>query len=244
MKSIFTMTVALATLTFASCAEAGSADAQLNTPNRAEIESVIKSYLLENPEIIRDAMIELEKKEDRAMLAAFNDALKHDKRDASYGPKDAKVTIVEFFDYNCGYCKKSTEWIKTILEVYPNDVRVVFKELPILDGRTKTSRSAAIAALAAGRQGKYKEMHFALMNERGLSTEKIETLAAANGIDVETLRKDIKDPKLAKQIDDTIELAQNLPPLTGTPFFVINDAYIAGADTDALDRLLKEALEG
>lgn len=244
MKSTLTSLIALSTLTFASCAEAGPADAHVNTANRAEIESVIKSYLLENPEIIREAMIELEKKEDRAMLAAFEDELKHDKRDISYGPKDAKVTIVEFFDYNCGYCKRSTEWVKTILEVYPDDVRVVFKELPILDGRTKTSRSAALAALAAGRQGKYKEMHFALMNERGLSTEKIETLAAANGINVEQLRKDIKDPKLAKQIDDTIALAQQLPPLTGTPFFVINDAYIAGADTDALDNMLENALKG
>ena len=87
-------------------------------------------------------------------------------------------------------------------------------------------------------------MHFALMNERGLSTEKIETLAAANGIEVEKLRKDIKDPELAKHVDDTIALAQKIPPLTGTPFFVINDAYIAGADKDALDELLKNALEG
>jgi len=244
MKSKFLTLIAVSTLTFVGCAEAGSTDAHVNTADRAQIESIVKSYLLQNPEIIRDAMIELEKKEDRAMLASFDKELKRDGRDVSYGPKDAKVTIVEFFDYNCGYCKNTTDWVMDTLKAHPNDVRVVFKELPILDGRTKTSRNASLAALAAGRQGKYKEMHIALMNSRGLSVEKIENLAVEQGINVDTLRKDMKDPKLAKQIEDAIILAQNIPPLTGTPFFVINDSYIAGADTDALQEKLESALKG
>ncbi len=248
MKSKFsrlltTSILVISTLTFSGCADAEAPKDTINATDRAAIEQIIQSYLMENPEIIRDAMIALEEKEDRAMLASYNDALKHDDRDPAYGPKDAKVTIVEFFDYNCGYCKTSTEWVKSVLKTYPKDVRIVFKELPILEGRTKTSRNASLAALAAHRQGKYKEMHFALMSERGLSTEKIENLAVESGIDIDTLREDIKDPKLAKHIEDTIGLAQKIPPLTGTPFFVINDAFMAGADTNALQSMLEKALK-
>lgn len=244
MKLFLATTTALSLFALSACAEANTSKSAVNTTDRAQIESIIKSYLLENPEIIRDAMIALEEKQDRELIAAFQEELTGDSRDVSYGPADAKVTIVEFFDYNCSYCKRSTEWVRQTLEAHPNDVRVIFKELPILEGRTKTSRNAALAALAAGRQGQYKDMHFALMRESGLSEAKIEQLAQEIGLDVKKLRADMKDPKLAKQIEDTILLAQNLPPLTGTPFFVINDKYLAGANSDALQKLLDDALAG
>ena len=129
-----------------SCAEAGPT----TTMSKSEIETLVKDYLLENPEIIRDAIIKLQEKEavqeqelQRESIASAKDALENDPRDASIGPDDAKVTIVEFFDYNCGYCKRATPWVEEAVKKYGKDVRVVFKELPILDDRTKTSRIAS-----------------------------------------------------------------------------------------------------
>jgi len=241
MKIMTATTIALALLTVSGCAQAESKGRDMK---RADVESIIQEYLMENPEIIRSALIELDKKEDRAALAAVSDSLFKDPRDVSIGPKDAKVTVVEFFDYNCGYCKQSSNWVKSVMKKYPDDVRVIFKELPILDGRTKTSKNAAKAALAAARQGKYKAMHFALMNERSLSEDRIFAIAEKEGLDVEKLKKDMEDPEMERQIADGLLLANRIPSLTGTPFFVINDDFIAGADTTKLDSMLKDALKG
>ena len=167
-----------------------------------------------------------------------------DPRDITIGPKDAKVTIVEFFDYNCGYCKRSTDWVKTVMEKHGDDVRIVFKELPLLDGRTKTSRNASKVALAAARQGKYSTMHFSLMKERSLTEERVMKIAEKAGLDMQKLEKDMEDPALERQINDAIVLAQRIPSLTGTPYFLINDESISGANIAELDRILGEALDG
>lgn len=231
----------------ASCAEAGPT----TTMSKSEIETLVKDYLLENPEIIRDAIIKLQEKEavqeqelQRESIASAKDALENDPRDASIGPDDAKVTIVEFFDYNCGYCKRATPWVEEVVEKYGNDVRVVFKELPILDDRTKTSRIASRAALAADKQGKYAEMHFALMNQKRLSGEIVRETAEEIGLDMRRYDADLADPTIDQHINDTLQLANRLPALTGTPFFVVGDDYVSGADTARLEILVNEALKG
>jgi len=240
MKTLTATAIALALVAVSGCAQAESKGRDMK---RADVEKIIKEYLMENPEILREALIELDKKEDRAAIAAVSDALFKDPRDISIGPKDAKVTVVEFFDYNCGFCKTSSDWLKDVMEKYPNDVRVVFKELPILDGRTKTSRNAAKAALAAARQGKYRTMHFSMMNERSLTEERVFALAEKAGLDMEKLKTDMKDKELDRQLEDGLLLANRIPSLTGTPFFVINDDFIAGADARRLDEMLKSALK-
>ena len=240
MKTFAATAIALALVAVSGCAQAESKGRDMK---RADVESIIKEYLMENPEILREALIELDKKEDRAALAAVSDALFKDPRDVSIGPKDAKVTVVEFFDYNCGFCKQSSDWLKGVMEKHPNDVRIVFKELPILDGRTKTSRNAAKAALAAGRQGKYSTMHFSLMNERSLTEDRIFALAEKAGLDMDKLKKDMEDKELDRQLEDGLLLANRIPSLTGTPFFVINDDFIAGADPAKLDKMLEDALK-
>ena len=240
MKTFAATAIALALVAVSGCAQAESKGRDMK---RADVESIIKEYLMENPEILREALIELDKKEDRAALAAVSDALFKDPRDVSIGPKDAKVTVVEFFDYNCGFCKQSSDWLKGVMEKHPNDVRIVFKELPILDGRTKTSRNAAKAALAAGRQGKYSTMHFSLMNERSLKEDRIFALAEKAGLDMDKLKKDMEDKELDRQLEDGLLLANRIPSLTGTPFFVINDDFIAGADPIKLDKMLEDALK-
>ena len=240
MKTFAAIAIALALVAVSGCAQAESKGRDMK---RADVESIIKEYLMENPEILREALIELDKKEDRAALAAVSDALFKDPRDVSIGPKDAKVTVVEFFDYNCGFCKQSSDWLKGVMEKHPNDVRIVFKELPILDGRTKTSRNAAKAALAAGRQGKYSTMHFSLMNERSLTEDRVFALAEKAGLDMDKLKKDMEDKELDRQLEDGLLLANRIPSLTGTPFFVINDDFIAGADPTKLDKMLEDALK-
>lgn len=240
MKTFAATAIALALVAVSGCAQAESKGRDMK---RADVEKIIKEYLMENPEILREALIELDKKEDRAALAAVSDALFKDPRDVSIGPKDAKVTVVEFFDYNCGFCKTSSNWLKGVMDKYPNDVRIVFKELPILDGRTKTSRNAAKAALAAARQGKYSTMHFSMMNERSLTEDRVFAIAEKAGLDMDKLKKDMKDKELDRQLEDGLLLANRIPALTGTPFFVINDDFIAGADKSKLDEMLEKALK-
>lgn len=238
MKHLMMGIAALSLLSFSACAQA-DASGKLD---RAEVEQIVKDYLLANPEILRDAFAALEVKEEKAALDAVRDEVFKDPRDISIGPKDAKVTIVEFFDYNCGYCKRSTDWVKDIMEQHGDDVRIVFKELPLLDGRTKTSRNAAKVALAAARQGKYSTIHFSLMKERSLTEERVLQIAEKAGLDMDKLEADMKDPSIERQINDTIVLAQQIPALTGTPFFFINDEQVSGANTPELQRLLDEAL--
>jgi len=219
MKTLTAIALALSITTISSCANAGP------DMKRADVEDIIQEYLMENPELLREALIELER------------------RDISIGPKDAKVTIVEFFDYNCGYCKQSTEWVRQTIDKHPKDVRVIFKELPILDGRSKTSKDAARAALAAGRQGKYSTLHFSLMAERSLTQERIGKIAEKAGLDMKKFKEDIQDPELTRQLDDALILANRIPSLTGTPFFIIGDDYISGANVARLQQLLDDALK-
>lgn len=226
-------------LSFNACAQAEQSPAA----NKAEIEEVVKNYLMENPEIIRDALIELDVRQDREAIAAVSPQIFNDPRDVSVGPKDAKVTVVEFFDYNCSFCKKSTQWVEDLMNDHPDDVRIVFKELPILDSRSKTSRFAAKAALAAARQGKYTEAHFDLMNERSLSKDRIRNIIKETGLDMDKFDADMKDVALDRQIEDTLLLAGRIPALTGTPFFLVNDSFVSGADTARLDDLIAKELE-
>ncbi len=222
-----------------SCAQA---DEPATSLSQVQIEKIVKSYLLENPEIIREALILLDEKEDRQSIQAVAKELRHDNRDYSIGSKNAKVTIVEFFDYNCGFCKKSTPWVQEIMAKYPKDIRVVFKELPILDRRTQTSRNAAKAAIAAHKQGKYAEMHFALMEGTGLSKNFIAAAAKRIGLNMKKFEADMQNADVDAQLEDNMYLASRIPGLTGTPFFVINDKFLASGNTEVLQAMLDEAL--
>lgn len=238
MKRFTALMIGASLMSASACAQPASGEL-----DREAIEKIVYEYLMENPEVLAEAQERLDEKTDQMMLAAVRDDLESDPRDVSIGPKDAKVTIVEFFDYNCGYCKRSTEWVRKIVDQHPDNVRVVFKELPILDRKTGTSRNAALAALAAGKQGKYPVMHFSLMNETNLTKERVEMIAKKAGVDVAQMRKDMKDDALAEQLEDTMRLAGQVPALTGTPYFIIGDEYVAGANVTRLQYLLDEALK-
>ncbi len=244
MKALKTLMLATTVLAFPACSQA-----DVSTTDRETIEKIVYEYLMENPEVIFEVQAAYEVKQDQDSINSAKMSIYSDKRDIVIGPDDAKVTIVEFFDYNCTFCKRSTDWLIETIEKHPNDVRVIFKELPILDGRTKRdgtkviSRKAAKAALAANKQGKYLEMHTALMAAPGLNDARLDEIAASIGLDVKKMRADMQDPEIAEYIEDTMILGQRLRPMTGTPFFMIGDEFLAGADVQRLEQMLQTALK-
>ena len=134
--------------------------------------------------------------------------------------------------------------VEKTIEKYGDDVLVIFKELPILDDRTKTSRTASKAALAAARQGKYSSMHFALMEAPRLSGDLIRDTAESIGLDMRKFDADMADPSIESHIEDTLLLAERIPDLTGTPFFIVNDEFVSGANTPRLQELVEAGVKG
>lgn len=224
------------------------AQEQVGTADKEAIEKIVAEYIIENPQIIEDALIALseqraaeEAEQARAAIAENRDALINNAGDFSIGPADAPVTVVEFFDYRCGFCKRSAEWATELPEKYDNQVRVVFKEFPIL---STESEKAALAAIAAGKQDKYVEMHMALMeldNGSGFGPDQIDAAAESVGVDVATMRADMKSIEVQKTVADAKSLARTLG-ITGTPAFIIGDEAISGADIPRVEALIEAAL--
>ena len=145
----------------------------------------------------------------------------------SLGPADARVTIIEFTDYQCRFCEKAMSTVHSLAEIYPKDVRIVLKNFP-LPGH-KQARLAAEAALAAGEQGKYWEMHDVIMaNQENLGRAALDDYAQKLGLDVARFRTALDDGRHRAQVDRDIEDATALG-LKGVPSFVINGRVIAGA---------------
>ena len=225
------------------------AQEQVNTADKAAIEDIVQAYILENPQIIEDALIKLGEQRQmaetgratEAILANF-DAIYNNPEDNFIGPADAPITIVEFFDYRCGYCKRSAEWTTKLPEKYDGKVRVIFKELPILSAE---SEKAALASVAAGKQGKYIEMHMALMeleSKDGFGPEEIDKAARNAGLDVQLMRADMKSMSVQKHVADSKSLARTLG-IDGTPNFMIGDQQVAGADTEAVEDYIQSELQ-
>lgn len=172
------------------------------------------------------------------MLSDNRDLLENDPNAPVLGNLDGDVTVVEFFDYNCPYCRRAKPHIETLLEEEPN-VRLVFREWPILgDG----SVFAARAALASREQGKYEEFHWALMGMQGRAEEvSVIRVAEEVELDIAKLRRDMQAPKIDAHIAASMELSRALG-FNGTPSFVIGDALVPGViAADQMIRLAQEA---
>jgi len=193
--------------------------------DKSEIQSIIKNFITENPEIIRDVLTQLALTEQtKRQLAAFA-LLRQDDGDPQIGPSDATITIYEFSDYNCGYCKRIFTDLQAVLAEQA-DVRLVVKEYPIL---AETSVLAAKAAIAAQRQGKFEQFHIALMTWRGrIDTKAIEAAGRKAGLDSTTLRTDMEDDLTAAIINRTRAAAAALE-IRGTPALIIGETLIPGA---------------
>jgi protein-disulfide isomerase len=210
----------------------------------------VRAYLLENPQVLEEAIRKLD--ENRAAETAAvqtkavsqaRAALERDDRDPVFGNPNGAVTVVEFFDYRCGYCKAVAPEVLELVR-REGDVRFVFKELPILPDRETglvgVSERAARVALAAKAQDKYVEVHRDLMAERALDDAAIERIVKKHGLDAEALEKVGGDPAIDAQLADTHELAQAIG-VNGTPAFVVGGTVIPGADLDALRAAIRKA---
>lgn len=209
---------------------------------------IVREYLLANPEVLVEAMQELEKKQDsqrqsgaQRAIRTYESELLRDADSPVGGNPDGDVTIVEFNDYQCPYCKQAFPAIEAVAKA-DGKVRIVYKDLPILG---EASRVAALAALAAQRQGKHHGFHKSVMEFKGrLDKSRVLELAASVGIDVRQLEIDMEDQKLRQVIERNMSLANALG-VRGTPAFVIGDQFVPGVvDVDTLRKLIAEARRG
>jgi protein-disulfide isomerase len=199
---------------------------------KKEIGGIVAEYLREHPEVILQAIEALQAKSEaqkeeaaRQAVTANRARLYEDPRSPVMGNPKGDVTLVEFFDYNCGYCKTVQKGVMQLIQDDPK-LRFVFKEYPIL---ADSSVTAAKAALAAREQGKYVEMHAALMANRGaLNDETIARIAQGAGLDAAKLKADMEKPEIAATIAADKALAEELG-VRGTPAFVIGDTLVPGA---------------
>lgn len=236
-------TFAAALLASAATLAAPAAQAQetFDAKQTEAVRKIVRDYLMEHPEVIGEAIEALREKmraqaesEAKKAIESRKDEILNDANDPVLGNPKGDVVIVEFFDYNCPYCKVVTD---PMLEAAKADgkVKVVLKEMPIL---SEDSLTAARVALAAKKLGKYEEAHRAMMKFRGKLDEKtIFRLMAEAGLNVEQVKKEMMAPEIEKQIKKNIELAHALD-ISSTPSFVV-----AGADGKAA-RTLSGAIEG
>ncbi len=201
------------------------ASAELSSSQKEGVTALIEQYIRENPSIIRDALAKLAKDEELALKQTAFSILSDDVNDPVIGPADASLTIYEFSDYNCGYCKRL---FPTMMEVLADDgdIKLVIKELPIV---TESSLAAAQAGIAAQKQQKFPDFHEALMNWRG-KTDESALLAAARtaGLDISQWRSDRTSPETARILQRSQQAAMALN-LRGTPALVIGSQVIPGA---------------
>lgn len=225
--------------------DAGAADAKaakvFSPEQRAGIEAIVKEYLLAHPELFLEIQSALETKLEAMQAEQFTAAIA-DNAEALFrranapaiGDPKADVTVVEFFDYNCGFCKRGFPQLAKLVENDKN-VRVVFKELPIL---SEGSLEASRVALAAKAQGKYWEMHRALMAAKGtMNGENALKVAEKHGLDIAKLKEDMKSPEVTKEIESVRDLAQKMG-INGTPHYLVADKSIAGAPENLYEQLV------
>ncbi|MBO6579858.1 MAG: thioredoxin domain-containing protein [Thalassospira sp.] len=228
-------------------APAAFAQDSLSTEQKTEIEGVIEQYLLDNPDVLLRAIQNVQSwqaaEQSRQQAAAITpvwDALVADSSVPSVGPVNAPVTVIEFFDYHCGYCKRAFDGVKEIAENSDGKVRTIFVEFPIL---SEESTLAARAALAADKQDKYMEAHEAFMTNRGLlDQERINELAAGVGIDVEQMLEDMKAPEITGMLAQYSSMARAVG-ISGTPAFLINGTLVSGADMERVNALVDAGLK-
>jgi protein-disulfide isomerase len=211
-----------------------------------QVVEIVRNYLTKNPEILVEMTTELDKRQQEEQAAQQEkaisdnaDALFRSDKSFSAGNPNGDVTVVEFFDYNCGFCRRA---MPEVVKLIDNDdqVKLVLKELPIFG---EDSEAAAKGALAAHRQGKYFEMHQKLFSEPGKANkDKVLRVANELGLDVPQLEKDMESEEIQEDLNEARELAQKLG-LQGTPLYLIGDRIIPGAPDDLYDQLVEKVTE-
>lgn len=206
--------------------------ASFSPQQKGEIEQIIHDYLVENPEVLIKAMNSLQEKQAKAEADQAEKALSTHVKEIFQDPNSfvagnpkGDVTVVEFFDYQCGYCKKSLPELLKLIKSDKN-VRVVLKEYPILSADSVIASKAALASIS---QGKYFEFHQALMEHHGaLSEAVVLNIAEDTGLNIKKLKTDMASAKIENIITANEKLATALA-IRGTPAFIIGDTVVGGA---------------
>lgn len=236
----FTTTTALAL-----CLAATSAPAE--SLSREQMQELVLETIRENPEIVMEAIETLQARKEqaetdqaKALLVANRGALEQDPNAPVLGNPDGDVTIIEFFDYNCGYCRRVFGDVEKLIKADEN-LRVVVREWPILG---EESVYAAKASLASRNQGKYAEFHVALMKNSGRANEaSVLRIAAELGMDVDQLQRDMEAPEVAAHLQTSHQLTQAFG-LNGTPAFIFGEELVPGAiDLEQMQELVALARE-
>src|SRR3954462_1411853 len=203
---------------------------------RGDIETIVRNYLLAHPEVLEEAMAELTKRQSaaesekqQASVAKNADAIFSSPRGVTIGNKDGDVTFVEFFDYNCGYCKRA---MADMIEIMKGDskLKVVLKEFPVLGPGSVEAAQVAVAVRMQDPSGKkYLDFHQKLLNGRG-QADKARALAAAKeaGLDMAKLEKDLTSPEVRATLEEHFKLAEDMG-MNGTPSYVIGKQVVVGA---------------
>lgn len=200
---------------------------------RAQIEEVVRDYLLANPELMVEVQAALEAKQEerqrvaqQSTIATEKDKIFNGAGDGFGGNPDGTVTLVEFFDYNCGYCKRAFPDLQALLRDDPN-VRVVYKEFPILGPDSQKAHVVSTAFRTLMPQ-KWPEFHHALMGMARATEESALRIALTLGADEAALRKEMENPQIATDFQATYDLASKLA-ITGTPSYVVGKEVVFGA---------------
>ena len=216
--------------------------------SREEIEQIVRDYLMENPQVILDAVQAMQARQAAEEAALQAENLVRLREHVVGGPAtmivgnpDGDVTLVEFFDYRCSYCRRVAPAVMSLIESDPG-IRIAMKEFPILGAE---SVYASRAALAAANQDMYWEMHVALMDFGGTYDEtSIREIAADLDMDEDQLIADMTSPEVDAAINQNYELAQTLG-INGTPAFIVGDTVVPGAvSLETLQDLIDEARQG
>src|SRR5712671_1659887 len=229
--------LAPALFALALCGTSPSASAQsFSDSQRGDIETIVRNYLLAHPEVLEEAMGELSKRQaaadtekHEAGIAKNAQTIFNSPRGVTVGNKDGDVTFVEFFDYNCGYCKRA---MADMLDLMKNDpkLKVVLKEFPVLSEGSVDAAKVAVAVRMQDPSGKkYLDFHQKLLGGRG-PADKARALAAAKdaGLDTARIEKDIVSPEIKATIEENFKLAEDMG-MNGTPSYVIGKQVVIGA---------------
>lgn len=198
--------------------------ASLSTDERAAIETVVHDYLIEHPEVLPKAMEALQRKENASALSGIRGDVTKEWPGQVLGNPAGKITLVEFTDFACTYCRQSEADVEALVRANP-ELKVVIRQLPILSSE---SADAAKWGMAAAEQGKYSAFHHAMYAAGKPDARTIEAAARAAGLDMARAQKVVADPRVEAELGRNIELARQLG-FNGTPSWVIGDALLSGA---------------
>lgn len=205
-------------------ADTALAKAGMSADDRKATEAVVRAYILEHPEIITEAVAILQKREIAKRLDAGGGAIQKAFPGAESGNPSGDVTVVEFTDYNCGFCRSSVADVEKLVGS-DGDIRVVYRELPIL---SPTSRDAALWALAAAKQGKHAAFHKAMFTGGRPDATTIRAAARRAGMDIAAAEKFAASSQAGAEVDSNLAMMQQIG-FGGTPTFIIGDQILEGA---------------